>query len=133
MLCFIWLCAEGSIAIYMSDKLRVAHDWAIGKPSLIIRVPTIMRYEINKKKKRNGANMDKPIDKRGVLDDEVFSYRASKDMKVFISYEGKPVITLSGKRAERFLSKIDGKYGKEAQLIMAKVTGNFKRGNEKLQ
>ena len=75
--------------------------------------------------------MSNPIDKRGVLDDEVFTHRITKDKKVFIYYYGKQVTTLSGKRAENFISEIEGKEGKEAQLIMAKITGNFKRGNEK--
>ena len=72
------------------------------------------------------------VDKRGVLDEEVFSYKITKDKKVFISYLGKQVVTLNGDRAEHFISDIDGVEGKEAQLIMAKATGNFKRGNEKL-
>ncbi|MCL2169455.1 MAG: hypothetical protein FWB74_05450 [Defluviitaleaceae bacterium] len=72
------------------------------------------------------------IDKRGILDDEIFSYRITKDKKVFISYEGKQVTTLSGKKADEFIRKIENAKVKEAQLIMAKVTGNFKRGNEKL-
>lgn len=72
------------------------------------------------------------IDKRGILDNEVFTYKVSKDNKVFISYEGKQVTILSGKSAEQFISKIEGTTDKVAQLIMAKATGNFKRGNEKL-
>jgi len=76
--------------------------------------------------------MGNPIDKRGILDNEIFSYRTSKDNKVFISCEGKQVTTLSGKKAERFIGQIETAEGKDAQLIMAKVTGNFKRGNEKL-
>ena len=39
--------------------------------------------------------------------------------------------TLSGGKAEAFISEIAGAQGKDAQLIMAKITGNFKRGNEK--
>ena len=73
-----------------------------------------------------------PVDKRGILDEEVFTYRVTKDNKVFISYEGKQVTILSGKKADEFIKKISNAEGKEAQLIMAKVTGNFKRGNEKL-
>ena len=72
------------------------------------------------------------VDRRGILDEEVFTYRIAKDNKVFISYEGKQVTTLSGKNAERFISQISGAAGKDAQLIMAKATGNFKRGNEKI-
>ena len=51
---------------------------------------------------------------------------------MFISYYGKQIMTLSGGKAEKFIADIDGAEGKEAQLILAKVTGNFKRGNEKL-
>jgi len=75
--------------------------------------------------------MGNRVDKRGILDEEIFTYRISKDNKVFISYEGKQVVTLSGKKAEKFIVEIDRAVGKETQLIMAKVTGNFKRGNEK--
>ena len=76
--------------------------------------------------------MDNLIDKRGVLNEEVFTYRITKDKKVFISYEGKQVTTLSGAKAEKFIADIEVADGKDAQLIMAKITGNFKRGNEKL-
>jgi len=72
------------------------------------------------------------VDKRGILDEEIFAYRITKDKKVFISYEGKQVTILSGSKAEKFVADIEDAGGKEAQLIMAKVTGNFKRGNEKL-
>ena len=75
--------------------------------------------------------MKNDIDKRGILDNEVFSYKINKDQKVFISYEGTTVTILSGKKAESFISKIKHAKDKDAQLIMAKVTGNFKRGNEK--
>ena len=39
------------------------------------------------------------IDKRGVLDDEIFSYRALKDGKVLIYWHEKHVTTLAGKAA----------------------------------
>lgn len=38
---------------------------------------------------------------------------------------------LKGKESEKFLSKVSKANTIEAQLIMAKITGNFKRGNEK--
>lgn len=70
------------------------------------------------------------IDKRGILDEEVFSYRLTKQGKVFIYWQGKQVLTLKDKQAQNFSSKIAGLAHKEAQLLMAKLTGNFKRGNE---
>ena len=72
------------------------------------------------------------IDKRNRLEEEIFSYRVSKDNKVFISWYGKQVMILKGKESEKFLNKISKVDKIEAQLIMAKITGNFKRGNEKL-
>jgi len=72
------------------------------------------------------------IDKRGILDEEVFKYRVTKDKKVFISCEGRQVTTLSGKKAEDIIIKLQSAEDKEVQLILAKATGNFKRGNERL-
>lgn len=71
------------------------------------------------------------VDKHHRFDEEVFSYRVSKDKKVFICWYGKEVMILKGKESEKFLSKIANADELEAQLIMAKITGNFKRGNEK--
>ena len=71
------------------------------------------------------------IDKRDKLKEERFSYRISKDNKVFISWDGKQIMILKGKESDKFQAKIGGADALEAQLIMAKVTGNFKHGNEK--
>lgn len=73
----------------------------------------------------------KKSDKRGYLDAQPFDYRAGKDGKVFLSWEGKQVKIVKGKEAEKLLSKLETATDKEAQLIMAKLTGNFKRGNER--
>jgi len=75
--------------------------------------------------------MTKNVDKRNLLDEEPFSYRITKDQKVFISYQNRTVTTLHGKKAENFIKSIGSASVKDAQLIMAKVTGNFKRGNER--
>ena len=61
----------------------------------------------------------------------VFDYRTTKDGKVFISYESRDVTTLRGGDAIRFLDRIRAAGHDEAQLAMAKATGNFKRGNER--
>ncbi|RZT23501.1 hypothetical protein [Fictibacillus sp. BK138] len=72
------------------------------------------------------------IDKRKRLEEEVFTYRITKNNMVFIEYHGKQVTTLKGKEAERIIKKIEqASTDHEVQLILAKVTGNFKRGNEK--
>ncbi len=71
------------------------------------------------------------VDKRNRLDEEPFSYRVSKDKKVFISWHGRQVTILSEKDSSKFLERVKNADLKETQLIMAKVTGNFKHGNEK--
>jgi hypothetical protein len=75
--------------------------------------------------------MTKGVDKHQVLEGEIFGYRASKDGKVFITWHGKAVKTLKDGAAKSFLKKIGSAGNLQAQLIMAKLTGNFKRGNER--
>ncbi|GCE29966.1 hypothetical protein KDA_54500 [Dictyobacter alpinus] len=63
---------------------------------------------------------------------EAFSYQTNKDeSKVFVYWRGKQVTILKDKETKKFLRKIEGMEHKEAQLVMAKLTGNFKRGNER--
>ncbi len=70
-------------------------------------------------------------EKRNGLEDATFAYDANKAGKVFIFWHGRRVKILKGKAAQKFLAKIDGLDAADAQLIMAKETGNFKRGNER--
>ncbi|MFK4313520.1 MULTISPECIES: hypothetical protein [unclassified Bacillus (in: firmicutes)] len=73
----------------------------------------------------------KKTDKRNRLDDMMFHYRVTKNNIVLIEYYGKQIIILKGNDAEKFLNKINrASNEKEKQLIMVKITGNFKRGNE---
>lgn len=74
------------------------------------------------------------IDKRNRLNEEPFSYQMTKKGTVVIYYEGKQIKIVKEKEAERLLAKIQQVEGqiKEVQLLLAKITGNFKRGNEKL-
>ncbi|WP_409271234.1 hypothetical protein V1499_17720 [Neobacillus sp. SCS-31] len=72
------------------------------------------------------------IDKRNRLDDEPFNFRVTKDNTVFLDYYGSQVKVLKGTEAEKFLKKINAAENTtQEQLIMAKITGNFKRGNER--
>lgn len=71
-------------------------------------------------------------DKRNRLDEDPFQYLVNKDQSVFIEYEGKRVKILKGKEAEKFIRNVNAaETDKAVQLIMAKITGNFKRGNER--
>ncbi|MCH1627704.1 hypothetical protein [Fredinandcohnia quinoae] len=72
------------------------------------------------------------IDKRNRLDEAPFNYRVTKNNAVFLDYFGKQVKILKGKEAVQFLKKVNAAENEKAiQLIMAKITGNFKRGNER--
>ncbi|EOO19928.1 MULTISPECIES: hypothetical protein [Bacillus cereus group] len=74
----------------------------------------------------------KKTDKRNRLDDMMFHYRVTKNNIVLIEYYVKRIMILKGNDAEKFLNKINrASNEKEKQLIMAKITGNFKRGNER--
>ncbi|MHC0036927.1 hypothetical protein [Pseudoneobacillus sp. C159] len=72
------------------------------------------------------------IDKRNRLGDEPFHFRVTKDNTVFLDYNGRQVKVLKGTEAEKFLKRMKvAENTTEEQLVMAKITGNFKRGNER--
>jgi hypothetical protein len=75
-------------------------------------------------------NKNQKITNINKLEDEPFDYQIFKD-KVQVSYYGKSVMMLKSTRAQNLIKKIDKAEKKEVQLILAKITGNFKRGNEK--
>ncbi|MBK8782563.1 MAG: hypothetical protein IPO22_12325 [Anaerolineales bacterium] len=70
------------------------------------------------------------IDKRGKLQEEPFTFRETKDGRVLIYWHGKQVTVLKGKFASKFLKDISSADSIQAQLVMARVTGHFKHGNE---
>ena len=75
--------------------------------------------------------MTSPIDKRGKLKEEPFTFRITKEGKVFIHWHGKQVMILKGSAADKFKGAITNAGSEQIQLIMARVTGHFKHGNER--
>ncbi len=74
----------------------------------------------------------KSPDRRGMLlKEQPFTFRQRGDGSVAILWKGRRVQVLTGKLAENFLAAAPECTGQELQLLMAKATGNFKRGNEK--
>lgn len=57
-----------------------------------------------------------------------FSFIARKSGDVVISHHGRVATVLRGDRASRFLAAVEGG---EPQELMARITGNYKRGNER--
>jgi hypothetical protein len=47
---------------------------------------------------------------------------------VVITHHGRPATTLRGDRAARFLAEVEGG---DPQEVMARWTGNYRRGNER--
>lgn len=61
-----------------------------------------------------------------------FDYRFAKDDKVLIYRKGKLVMTLTREKARKLKGKMEGKSLREIQFILAKITGQYKYGNEKM-
>ena len=65
------------------------------------------------------------------LSSQPFSYATRADGTVVIRYHTAPVTLLRGKAAARFMTRISTADPAAGQLLMARATGNFKRGNER--
>ena len=65
---------------------------------------------------------------------EQFSYRITRNGKLFVYWhgkQGKREIVLSGTRAEKLIRELPSMTPDQQQLALARSTGNFKRGNER--
>ncbi|MBK9115303.1 MAG: hypothetical protein IPM22_06590 [Betaproteobacteria bacterium] len=60
-----------------------------------------------------------------------FSFRATKAGDVAIVRDGRVVVVLRGAAAQRFLAAAGGATAAAAQQLMARATGNYRRGNER--
>jgi hypothetical protein len=65
------------------------------------------------------------------LADHPFSYVARADGTIVIRYHAAPVTLLRGKAADRFTARLATTDAAGAQQLMARATGQFKRGNER--
>jgi hypothetical protein len=61
-----------------------------------------------------------------------FSYRQLKSGELEVLHHGRRAATLRGRDAQAFLEEVEGGSIAEAQQRMARITGNYKRGNERL-
>ena len=60
-----------------------------------------------------------------------FTYRVKKNGEVEIFHHGRLASTLRGHEAEDFKQEAQDEVGAEAQQLMARITGNYKHGNER--
>lgn len=61
-----------------------------------------------------------------------FTWRTRKGGVVEVLHHGRVASTLGGNDAEEFLSDVSALDAADAQQLMARLTGNYKRGNERL-
>lgn len=60
-----------------------------------------------------------------------FTYTITKKNTVMIRYHGKHIYTVGEKKSAKLISTLLEGDEEAQQMALAKVTGNFKRGNEK--
>jgi len=69
------------------------------------------------------------------LEDDPFDWRTTKDGQVFISRGGRQIVVVAGDQAQRLTAGIDNALARDdleaVQHLLARVTGNYKRGNER--
>jgi hypothetical protein len=65
------------------------------------------------------------------LEDNPFDWRITKDGQVLVSRAGRVVTTIRGAAAGRLIGRLSQADGDEAQQLLARATGNYKRGNER--
>lgn len=65
-------------------------------------------------------------------DEGQFSHRVTKDGRVRVFFHGRHVVTVAGSQASLLASRLEGADAAAEQLLLAKATGNFKHGNERM-
>ncbi|CRK61151.1 hypothetical protein [Alloactinosynnema sp. L-07] len=65
------------------------------------------------------------------LQEDPFDWRETKDGQVLISRGGRTVTTVRGPAAAALLGKLARTDEDGAQQLLARATGNYKRGNER--
>ena len=70
--------------------------------------------------------------KKEHCEDLGFTFIETKNGEIIINHFGKKAITLRSNRAMKFKQDIDISTFNDQQQLMARLTGNYKRGNERL-
>ena len=71
------------------------------------------------------------VDQRGKFEKTPFSCRVGKEGRVFLEYRGRVVRTLRDRAAQTLLERIEALEPFDVQLVLAKLTGNLRHGNER--
>jgi hypothetical protein len=65
------------------------------------------------------------------FDAEPFDWRVTADSKVLVSRGGRQVVVVAGAHGAKLAAQLETADGEQAQQLLARATGNYKRGNEK--
>jgi hypothetical protein len=65
------------------------------------------------------------------VEQESFSYQINKQRQVRIFWQNRCVMTLGGARGEQLANALLEAGDEEVQYLLQRITGNFKRGNER--
>jgi hypothetical protein len=65
-------------------------------------------------------------------DDLGFSWQQRREGEVRLLHHGRLAATLRDREAADFLAEVESGDERTAQQLMARLTGNYKRGNERL-
>ncbi|QAY74399.1 hypothetical protein ET445_14765 [Agromyces protaetiae] len=75
---------------------------------------------------REGAS-----DARDRLVIDPFDYRVTKEGAVIVSRGGRAVMTVGGRDAARLVAALQRADEAESQYVLARASGDYKRGNER--
>ena len=68
---------------------------------------------------------------RSRLNADPFSYRVTKDGRVRVDRGARTVATVAGQRADRLARNLAAASPEGVQDLLARATGNYRRGNER--
>ena len=73
-----------------------------------------------------------PVTDDPSAEDLGFGFRVRKDDAVEVRHRGRLAATLRGSAGREFLRQLEAATAAQGQQLMARLTGNYKRGNERL-
>ena len=65
------------------------------------------------------------------FDAEPFDWRVTSDSRVLVSRGGKQVVLVAGASGAKLAAQLETADDERAQQLLARATGNYKRGNER--
>lgn len=113
------------------DTLGIDAVIALAEPANTGSLRVLEKVGMQRGGERIAFGRPHAVFRRGRVPDAQFSYRETKDGGVLVSWRGRVVTRLAGRAARALLDRVRAATPERVQLELARVTGNFKRGNER--